>query len=160
MPEPDATEVPMKVFNLSCELGHAFEGWFASSDDFDSQLGRRLIECPICGANSVRKMPAAPRLNLSSTGAQQPGAPAARESGAVSREQLQALWLKVARHIAANTEDVGTRFADEARRIHHNEAPNRGIRGVATSEQARELDDEGIEVIAFPMPAGVNEPLQ
>jgi hypothetical protein len=160
MPEPDDTEVSMKVFNLSCELGHAFEGWFASSEDFDSQLGRGLVECPVCGAKSVRKMPTAPRLNLSSASSPDGAAHAQREGGAVTREQVQALWLRLARHIAANTEDVGARFAEEARRIHHNEAPSRGIRGVATPEQARELDDEGIEVVAFPMPAGINEPLQ
>lgn len=73
---------------------------------------------------------------------------------------MQALIMKMARAIASNTEDVGERFADEARRIHYNEAPERGIRGVATAEQAAELADEGIEVMSFPMPASLKEPLQ
>lgn len=150
----------MKVFNLSCEFDHAFEGWFASSDDFDAQLTRGLVQCPVCGATSIRKLLSAPRLNLSSSGAQAAAARASADAGSATREQIQALWYTLARHIAANTEDVGPRFAEEARRIHHQEAPQRGIRGVATPEQARELDEEGIEVVSFPMPAGVNEPLQ
>src|SRR5581483_12525824 len=55
----------MKVLDLQCPLGHRFEGWFASADDFESQLSRKLIECPICSATEVSRMPSAPRLNLS-----------------------------------------------------------------------------------------------
>ena len=74
--------------------------------------------------------------------------------------EAQQAWLHMVQHVLSNTEDVGERFADEARRIHYNEAPERGIRGVATAEQAAELADEGIEVMAFPMPASLKEPLQ
>lgn len=148
----------MKVFNLSCANDHLFEGWFASAEDFDSQLARGLVECPVCGDPAVRRMPTAPRLNLSS--APEPRQRPAEGATAPTAEQIQALWLRMARHIRENTEDVGERFADEARRIHYDEAPNRGIRGVATREQAAELAEEGIEVFSFPMPKGSNEPLQ
>src|SRR5690606_29611933 len=74
----------MKVFNLACSLDHRFEGWFASSDAFDEQLERGLIHCPMCDATSVRRMPTAPRLNLSSSGAR-----AASRSRARSREASQ-----------------------------------------------------------------------
>lgn len=77
-----------------------------------------------------------------------------------SREEVQALWLKMANFIRANTEDVGERFASEARRIHYQEAPERGIRGVTTPEEAAELADEGIEVMSFPLPKGPSGPLQ
>ncbi len=70
------------------------------------------------------------------------------------------MMLKLAREILANTEDVGARFAEEARRIHYKEAPERGIRGQASAEEARALADEGIEVMAVPMPAMLKEPLQ
>ena len=66
----------------------------------------------------------------------------------------------MARHIRENTEDVGERFAEEARRIHYQEAPARGIRGVATPQESESLADEGIEVFSFPMPQAGKEPLQ
>ncbi|HPA91856.1 MAG TPA: DUF1178 family protein, partial [Quisquiliibacterium sp.] len=58
----------MKVFNLACSSEHAFEGWFGSAEDYDTQCARGLLECPVCGDRAVRKMPSAPRLNLSSSG--------------------------------------------------------------------------------------------
>jgi hypothetical protein len=148
----------MKVFNLSCAQDHHFEGWFASAEAYESQLERGLVECPVCGDQSVRRLPSAPRLNLSSSASRQE--PESAAAAALSPEKLQAMWLRMARHIRENTEDVGERFAEEARRIHHRDSPNRGIRGVATREEAAELSEEGIEVFSFPMPKGSNEPLQ
>ena len=146
----------MKVFNLACEHDHAFEGWFASAEDYDSQLARGLLECPTCASRTIRKMLSAPRLNLSTPSASDSAAPAKP----ATPEQAQAMLFKLARHIMANTEDVGARFAEEARRIHYKEAPERGIRGQASAEEARELAEEGIEVMALPLPAAVKEPLQ
>lgn len=148
----------MKVFNLRCAQEHSFEGWFASGEAFESQLAGGLVECPMCGDKSIQRMPAAPRLNLSSSHAADQQRPA--ESGPQTAEQLQAIWLRMARHIRENTEDVGERFAEEARRIHYREAPGRGIRGVTSAEEAESLADEGIEVFSFPMPGGSKEPLQ
>ena len=154
----------MKVFNLACDQDHAFEGWFGSADDYDTQLAKGLLECPVCSSRSIRKLLSAPRLNLSQAPEPQApsAAPAVAERAAPSAQALamQAMAMKVARAIMENTENVGERFADEARRIHYNEAPERGIRGVATAEQAQELADEGIDVMAFPMPALLKEPLQ
>lgn len=153
----------MKVFNLACEHEHRFEGWFGSAEDYESQLERGLVECPMCSSRSIRKMPTAPRLNLSGASAPQPSAVPAAQDGTLrlgDPRALQALLMKVARSIVENTEDVGERFAEEARRIHYREAPERGIRGVASPEQAAELADEGIEVMSFPMPAVLKEPVQ
>jgi len=154
----------MRVFNLACSSEHTFEGWFGSAEDYDTQCARGLLECPVCGDRAVRKMPSAPRLNLSSSG--QTGAPQAKTGASATPtptptpEQVQALWLKMANFIRANTEDVGERFAVEARRIHYQEAPERAIRGVATPREAAELADEGIEVMSFPMPKAPSGPLQ
>ena len=164
----------MKVFNLACSHGHEFEGWFGSADDFDSQLAAGLLECPLCADREVRKLLSAPRLNLSgaepprTAGAGTPdSAPQSGEpvpqlagEGRPSPQALQAMFLKMARFLVQNTEDVGDRFADEARRIHHRETPERGIRGTATREQASELAEEGIEVFSLPLPAVLKEPLQ
>lgn len=145
----------MKVFDLRCRHGHAFEGWFASDADFQGQLERGLVACPVCDDRAVAKLPSAPRLNLS--GASEP-APAAET---VARPaDMQAAWLLAVRQLMERTEDVGARFAEEARRIHYGESPNRGIRGQASTEEREALLDEGIETVAIPVPAAMKGPLQ
>ena len=152
----------MKVLNLRCANGHGFEGWFASEDDFLGQNGRGLVECPLCADRVVTRMPSAPRLNLS--GAREPAPPAKPEnpakSPAANPGDLQALWMQVVRHAIENTEDVGQRFAEEARRIHYGESESRGIRGLASPEEREALHEEGIEVMALPIPAALKGPVQ
>ncbi len=149
----------MKVLDLCCANGHRFEGWFASDEDYQSQNGRGLVECPICADTGVKRLPSAPRLNLSGASAPAPmqqAAPAADDDGA---RQRQAAWLAGVRELMRRTEDVGERFADEARRIHYGEVPQRGIRGQATPEQREALREEGIETMSIPVPRGLDEPL-
>ena len=145
----------MKVLNLRCANGHGFEGWFASEDDFLDQNGRGLIDCPLCADRVISRMPTAPRLNLS--GAREP---AASPPAAPQPADLQAAWLHGVRQLMANTEDVGQRFAEEARRIHYGEVPQRGIRGQASRSDAEALKEEGIEVMALPVPAALKGTLQ
>ena len=145
----------MKVLNLQCSHSHSFEGWFASEDDFQGQLARGLVECPLCGDTGVSKMLSAPRLNL---GAAQP-APR-QEVMSAPATALQAEWLKVVRHVMANTEDVGDRFAEEARRIHYGETGERGIRGQASREETEALLEEGIAVLPLPIPKALKGTLQ
>jgi hypothetical protein len=151
----------MKVLNLQCSHGHAFEGWFVSHDDFDSQRERGLVACPVCNDAHVTKMPSAPRLNLGQAAepAQTPP-PAVQDVAQVAPQQLQAAWMKMVRHVMANTEDVGPQFAEEARKIHYGETAHRNIRGQASREETEALLDEGIEVLPLPLPAGLKEPLQ
>jgi hypothetical protein len=144
----------MKVLDLQCPDGHRFEGWFASVDDFESQLSRKLVECPMCGATHVTRLPSAPRLNLSGASEAQQASP--REQAI----QLQAHAMRVIREVLEKTENVGDRFAEEARRIHYNEAPSRNIRGVASAEDAQALVEEGIDVMPLPVPAAMKGPLQ
>lgn len=146
----------MKVLDLRCSQGHGFEGWFASSDDFESQLARGLVECPMCGDRAVLKLLSAPRLNFGGSGAEPPSAAAI----APAQDSPEARWLRAMRKVVAETEDVGERFADEARRIHHGQAPERGIRGQATADQTEALRDEGIAVMALALPAALKETLQ
>jgi hypothetical protein len=150
----------MKVIDLRCQSGHRFEGWFASDDDFLDQNGRGLLECPLCADRVVVRLPSAPRLNLS--GAREPQPAAASQTPAVVDEgaALQQRWLQAVRHVIANTEDVGERFADEARRIHYGETPDRAIRGQASADERASLRDEGIDVHPLPMPAAFKDTLQ
>jgi hypothetical protein len=149
----------MKVLNLQCDGHHVFEGWFASEDAFQDQLQRGLVECPVCGDTAVAKLPSAPRLNLGATAPSQPQ-PAAQDMVSMPQAQLQRAWLQMVRKVMANTEDVGERFADEARRIHYGETAERGIRGQASREEAEALLDEGIGVLPLPLPKALKEPLQ
>jgi hypothetical protein len=150
----------MKVLNLRCSNGHGFEGWFASDDEFMEQNGSGLLQCPLCADSVITRLPSAPRLNLSGARAPEPAVPAAAQSGEVHAADLQALWLKAARHVLTHTEDVGERFAEEARRIHYGEAPQRGIRGQVNPQQRDELLDEGIEIFALPLPRALDGPVQ
>lgn len=150
----------MKVLNLRCDNDHRFEGWFASDDDFVSQGERGLMACPICNDRTITRLPSAPRVNLLRRG---DDARPARPVDAVlpaQPEKQQALWLRAVRDMLANTEDVGERFVDEARRIHYGEAEQRGIRGQASREDAESLRDEGIEVLSLSLPEAVKGPLQ
>lgn len=151
----------MKVLDLRCANGHGFEGWFASDDEFLAQNGRGLIQCPLCDDRVITRLPSAPRLNLSGAREASPASPAQPQAAAMPRPaDLQAAWLQAVRHVIANTDDVGERFAEEARRIHYGEVPQRGIRGQATPEQREALRDEGIETLSLPVPQALKGPVQ
>ena len=166
----------MKVLDLQCPLGHVFEGWFASEDDFQGQRERGLVQCPMCGDEHIEKRLSAPRLNL---GARAPATqatanlsqsrqpvPADHASGLAGEARvglppaLQAAWLALSRKIIANTEDVGAGFAEEARRMHHGEVQERAIRGQATADEAVQLLEEGIAVLPLALPVAAKETLQ
>lgn len=148
----------MIVFNLGCESGHQFEGWFGSTEDFDRQRERGMLECPVCGVKAVSRLPSAPRLNLVTTGMAGPGGetnsptPAASEES-VSRARMQAAQTAFYQHLRQmldRSDDVGERFAEEARRIHYKETSERQIHGVATREETAELLEEGVAVLPLP----------
>ena len=149
----------MKVLDLQCALGHRFEVWFGSEEDFQSQRERGLLSCPLCGDGHIEKMLSAPRLNLAGS-----RAPAEATGGDLTAahdetQQLHAAWTRLAHHIAQATQDVGDRFAAEARRIHYGEVDAYAIRGRATVREAQALQEEGISVVALPFLEHLNQPL-
>lgn len=149
----------MKVLDLQCGHQHVFEGWFASEDDFLDQQGRGLVECPVCGDASITKRLSAPRLNLGGARAEMsPSHELVSQAGI--DPTLQGAWMAVARRIMANTDDVGNRFAEEARKIHYGEAKERGIRGQASRADTESLIEEGIAVMPFPLPEALKGQLQ
>lgn len=149
----------MIVFNLGCDAGHRFEGWFASTDEYERQRSGELLECPVCGVTTVSRLPSAPRLNLAAPtpAAQDTGAsaslPANTEEAANQTRMLAArtAFYEQMRRALQNSDDVGERFAEEARRIHYKETAERQIHGVATREETAELLDEGVAVLPLPM---------
>ena len=146
----------MKVLNLQCAHQHVFEGWFGSDDEFQAQLAGGLLECPLCGDTGISRLPSAPRLNFGA----QPAAAPKQEVTAMPGVEMQRAWLQMVRHVMANTEDVGERFAQEARRIHHGEVEERGNRGQATREETEALLEEGIGVLPLPIPKALKGPVQ
>jgi hypothetical protein len=146
----------MKVLDLRCGNDHRFEGWFDSEEDFLSQEGRGLVQCPVCADGQVIRLPSAPRLNVSGLRAE----PAPATPAPDAQTAMQSQWLRAVRRMIESTEDVGDRFPEEARRIHYGEIEERGIRGQATQEAADALREEGIEVFSLPVPAALKGPLQ
>lgn len=156
----------MKVLDLKCRQAHCFEGWFASETDFQAQMQRGLVQCPLCGDTQVDKQLSVPRLNLGAKAPRAAGGPdegslpVATPSGEGGPATLQGAWLALTRKIIANTEDVGDRFAEEARRMHSGEAQERAIRGQASAAEAAQLRAEGIPVIPWMVPQALKETLQ
>lgn len=139
------------VFDLGCENNHRFEGWFTSGEDFEHQIGDKLVACPLCGNANIVRLPHVSHLK---TGGKErgprnapPGNP--QQYANVGTEML----TKLVEHIVENTDDVGAAFPEEARKIHYRETPERRIRGTASRDEVEALKDEGIEVVALPLPA-------
>jgi hypothetical protein len=130
----------MICYALTCDEGHGFEAWFGSSEAYDRQAAAKSINCPICGSRGISKAPMSPYVARRRREAPMP--PERRKSYAMLR--------KLRAELTANSDYVGPKFPEEARKIHYDEAPGRNIHGEATSEEARALDAEGIPV--FPLP--------
>lgn len=149
----DQWNIIVIVFDLSCGNKHRFEGWFASNEDFERQLNDKSLTCPLCGNGAVVRLPHASYVN--SGGREQPEG--ARKNSARAPAQYANLdseaLAKLIDHVIETTEDVGATFPEEARKIHYREAPERHIRGTASPREVEALKDEGIEVVALPIPA-------
>lgn len=140
----------MIIFDLSCEHDHRFEGWFQSRQDFDRQSSGGLVACPECGSLETRRVPSAPHL-ASTTPTPTPAPTRAPQLSAIdARAGALATYRQLTTMLLANCEDVGARFAEEARKIHYLEAPERSIRGEASDEDYEALRDEGVEVLRLP----------
>jgi hypothetical protein len=162
----------MKVYNLSCSFDHRFEGWFASEEDCLTQQASGMLACPLCNSTAITRMPSAPHIAKSyvtkdvSQGSENSAltkvSPAQSQSSpnevaAVTRKdhsqleaQVQAAFLNGMRELMSRSEDVGSEFAEEARKIHYKESPERSIRGHTTADEAESLREEGIEVLSLP----------
>lgn len=141
-------------YALVCEAGHEFESWFPSSDSYDDQAARGLVACPVCDSTKVGKALMAPRL--ARTDQATAPVPAPTEDARVPmisepERQVRAMLRAFRAHLVANSEAVGPRFAEEARKIHYGESQERSIHGQASPEEARALIEEGISVAALPI---------
>jgi hypothetical protein len=138
----------MIVYDLICALNHRFEGWFDSSATFQAQKGKGQLQCPICGNDSVEKLPSRVNLKQAKRGELVPTFNSNTTDGPA--QQTQALLAKLGEYISRHFDDVGTEFAEEAKKIHYGETEPRNIRGRASAAEVKELVEEGIEAIPFP----------
>ena len=133
-------------YALACDSGHEFEGWFSNSSAFDRQRAVGDLACPLCGSTAVDKALMAPAV---ATARKKETMRVATPHGVP--EEVVTLLRKLREHVTENAEYVGARFAEEARKIHYEEAEARGIYGEATHEEAMALHEEGIEFHALPI---------
>lgn len=154
-------------YRLACRDGHEFEAWFASSAAYDRQEAEGLLQCPHCASREVRKALMAPNVSTRkgrsqtdasreqpepSENASAPALPELRPDApeAAALRHVQSMLKAVREKVRAEAEYVGPRFAEEARRIHFDEAPDRGIYGEATREDVISLAEDGIDVTPLP----------
>ena len=137
----------MIKYALICDKAHEFEAWFGSSDDYDQQRKRGFVDCPICGSNKVEKMLMAPGVSgtKKSTSSDVPMTTMPQ----MPAEMVEKL-REIKQHVEANSENVGDKFPEEARKIHYGEAEARGIYGKASVEEAVSLAEEGVDVMPIP----------
>jgi hypothetical protein len=155
-------------YALICDKGHDFESWFQNSATFDKQAKRKLIACPICNSSKVEKAIMAPRLSSSTKkmGAGAPDismpteattAPVAADAPAPVammspvEQEFRAKLKELREHLTKNADNVGTKFPEEARKMHYGEIDHRSIYGVASPEDAKELAEEGIALQPLPI---------
>lgn len=144
----------MVIYDLICESGHEFEGWFKNPEELVSQQESKMLTCPFCGTGAVTKKVTASKItkksNAVSSKVSESVAVSAGKSLVKGHAQLQAMLGKVHDYVDENFTDVGNRFADEALSIHRGEKEDTNIRGTANSTQLKKLADEG--VVALPLP--------
>ena len=153
----------MIKYQLKCGSGHTFEGWFGSSKAYEAQSQQKQVTCPVCGSANVDKAIMAPRVARSRSRrpaatadipAEQPPAPSSpRSQHMLNGEQRKLLstMRQLRDEMLAKSDYVGPRFAEEARRIHNEEVPARGIHGEATPDEVAELKEEGVKIYPVPV---------
>lgn len=141
-------------YQLQCDADHTFEAWFGNSSAYDKQVKRALVACPQCGSTKVDKCIMAP--NIGTKGNKKADTQIIKAANNDAAEQspsyaeLRALMRRMRKEVEKNAEYVGPNFAEEARKIHYDEAEARGIYGEATMEEAKSLHDEGVEFLPLP----------
>jgi len=148
-------------YTLVCDKAHEFESWFADSAAYDKQAKRKLIACPQCGSTSVEKAIMAPRLSSATKAKGEreapppPAAPAPDKAPVAMlsphERELRSKLKELRDHLTKNAENVGTKFPEQARKMHYGETEHRSIYGEASPEDAKELAEEGIEFHPLPI---------
>ncbi len=139
----------MIKYSLVCEQDHSFEAWFGSSEDYEKQRKRGLVDCPSCGSSKVSKSLMTPQVSGTKKSDEESLPVAQMPEQQLPVEMVEQL-REIKKHVEANAENVGEKFPEEARKIHYGETKARGIYGKATLEEAANLAEEGVSVVPIP----------
>jgi hypothetical protein len=137
-------------YDLICDQAHGFDGWFRDSAAFDAQAAQGLVSCTVCGSVKVSKQLMAPGIPVKANRKETGVKPVVNAPVDPRFAELVKVMREMRRHVEENAEYVGGRFAEEARKIHYEEADARGIYGEASPDEAKALVDEGIAVHPLP----------
>jgi hypothetical protein len=140
-------------YDLICNKGHAFDAWFSDSASYDTQRKRGFVECSVCGSIKVEKQLMRPSIAAKSSKKSESSKPSKpMVAGPIDprMQQMMSMMREFRAHVEKNAENVGDKFADEARKIHYKESEERGIYGNATPDETQDLLEEGIEVHPLP----------
>ena len=145
----------MKIFDLVCSNGHRFEGWFASAGEYDRQKQDALLNCPVCTTTEIERLPSAPHIGKTRADKEAPTlrAETSEKAGAPGQAVTNVnsgLLDRLVEYVVRHTENVGPQFPEEARKIHYGEVADRHIRGTASRDEVKSLQEEGIEILALP----------
>ena len=151
-------------YALICQQGHQFESWFQDSAAYEKQAKRGLVSCPHCGSAKVEKAIMAPRLASTARKRGKPieapetapettptPAPAPVAMISPQEQEIRAKLKELRDHLTKNADNVGTKFPEEARKMHYGEIEHRSIYGEASPEEAKELIEEGVELHPLPV---------
>lgn len=137
-------------YDLTCENGHAFDGWFADSAAYDKLARKKLVECTHCGSVKVEKQIMAPGIPMKSNRKADAAVKLSTPPTDPRMREMVQMMRELRQHVETNAENVGDKFAEEARKIHYKESEERGIYGSATPDDAKALIEEGITVMPLP----------
>ncbi|MFQ5683472.1 MAG: DUF1178 family protein [Candidatus Binatia bacterium] len=142
----------MVVYDLICEKNHRFEGWFPSFEGYQEQVVKGQISCPACGTTEVEKLPHACAVHLKQQRRKDPDKPKETLKIPHSEAEAKEILIRLHHYIRENFEDVGPRFAEEARQVFCGKVNDRPIHGTSTLEERQQLDEEGIPYATLPKP--------
>jgi hypothetical protein len=146
----------MVVYDLICKKSHRFEGWFPNFESYQEQVAKRLVSCPTCGTTKVEKLPHACAIVSRRGDKEQSKEPEQAERNPVPQTMTEAeakeMLFRLRHYVQENFEDVGPRFAEEARAIFYGDKEKKSIHGTATGEEREQLDEEGVPYLILPKP--------
>ena len=143
----------MVIYNLTCKKNHQFEGWFPSSEGFEEQVKLKQVSCPVCSSTAVKKLPHACAIHTNKNERRIKRRQSSRAPAQVTSESdAKEIFLRLNHYVRENFEDVGPRFAEEARKVFNGESEKRSIYGTANSSEREELDSEGVPYVTLPKP--------
>lgn len=147
----------MVIYDLECDAGHQFEGWFKNADELQQQHAQGLLSCPFCESTQVRKKLTASKVAAKSNSSHTPSpgnqiqeVAAGTQQSPEQYAQVQKMLHQLYNYVDTNFEDVGNRFAEEAISIHRGEKDAANIRGTASQEEVRKMAEEGVQPIPLP----------